>query len=186
MVCQVKCTWLVHMQAKISAAVSASHHRRNALKKAHQALQSEASLQPGCDMFACSCAGHTTCRLEWGQCSHNVAHHHSMCWQCLPVLHVAHAQQPLHSSFADVSVRFCTRCTVGHAQHSMVMQGSSNQEPGLSSVSSSKTDTQELPSQVARPPRVKRNAAKKAAAEKFVNFDGIKDADSQDRRSTGR
>jgi len=66
------------------------------------------------------------------------------------------------------------------------MQGSSDQEPGLSSASSSKTHTQELPSQVARPPKVKSKAAKKAPAEKFVNFDGIREADSQDRRSTGR
>lgn len=125
-----------------------------------------------------------TCRCVWAQCSHKVAHHHRLYWQCLPVLHVAQAQQPLHASCADVSVRICTRYTVGHAQRLLVMQGSSNQEPGLSSASSSKTHTQELPSQVARPPRVRRKAAKKALAEQFS--DGIREADSQDTRSTGR
>ncbi len=68
----------------------------------------------------------------------------------------------------------------------MVMQGSSDQEPGLSLASNSKAHTQELPSQVARPPRVRRKAAKKAPARKSVTFDGIREADSQDRRSTGR
>ncbi len=68
----------------------------------------------------------------------------------------------------------------------MVMQGSSDQEPGLSSASSSKTHTQELPSQVARPARVRRKAAKKAPADNFVTFDGISEADSHDRGSTGR
>ncbi len=99
---------------------------------------------------------------------HKVAHHHRPYWQCLPVLHVAQAQQPLHASCADVSVRICTRYTVGHAQRLLVMQGSSNQEPGLSSASSSKTHTQELPSQVARPPRVRRKAAKRRRLYSFL------------------
>jgi len=40
------------MQAKISAAVSASHHRRNAQKKAHQALQSEVNKLTTCLLAA--------------------------------------------------------------------------------------------------------------------------------------
>lgn len=87
---------------------------------------------------------------------------------------------------AAVSASHHRRNALKKAHQALQSEGSSDQEPGLSSVSSSKTDSQELPSQLARPPRVKRNAAKKAAAKKFVNFDGIKDADSQDRRSTGK
>lgn len=175
------------MQAKISAAVSASHHRRNAVKKARQALQSEVNkLTTWQHVFLQLRKALKTCRLVKGQCSHDVAHDRRLCWPCLPVLHAAHAQQPLHASSAGASVRICIHCTVGHAQRSMVMQGSSDQVSELTSASSGKAHTQEFPTQVARPPRVRHKAAKKAPADKFVTFDGISEAGSQDRGSTGR
>ncbi|KAL0022711.1 hypothetical protein WJX77_005521 [Trebouxia sp. C0004] len=87
---------------------------------------------------------------------------------------------------AAVSASHHRRNAQKKAHRALQSEGSSDQEPGLSSASSSKAHTQELPIQVARPPGVRRKTAKRAPAEKFVIFDGIREGDSQDRRSTGK
>ncbi|KAA6428134.1 MAG: hypothetical protein FRX49_01730 [Trebouxia sp. A1-2] len=87
---------------------------------------------------------------------------------------------------AAVSASHHRRNAVKKARQALQSEGSSDQVSELTSASSGKAHTQEFPTQVARPPRVRHKAAKKAPADKFVTFDGISEAGSQDRGSTGK
>ncbi|KAL0035045.1 hypothetical protein WJX79_008134 [Trebouxia sp. C0005] len=87
---------------------------------------------------------------------------------------------------AAVSASHHRRNAVKKARQALQSEGSSDQVSEPTSASSGKAHTQEFPTQVARPPRVRHKAAKKAPADKFVTFDGISEAGSQDRGSTGK